>query len=225
MNKSLLSLILLGALTSLTASAAQAAGVGATAELGTTGIGAHIVVPVSEQWNARFGVNALDYNYSTTANLTDYDFKLRMQTFDALLDYYPAAGSFRVTGGLAYNNNKIDGTAKPSAGGTYTFNGTTYSAASAGSVNGTVDFNKAAPYLGIGWGNAVAKNKGWGFTADVGVLFQGSPRTTLTNSGCTAGPACAALASDLAAETAKVNDKASNFKYLPVVRVGITYRF
>lgn len=222
MKKSLFVLAIFGA---FAASAAQAADIDASAELGTTGIGAHIVVPLQEQWNARFGINALNYNYNTTANSTDYDFKLRMQTFDALLDYYPAAGSFRVTGGLAYNNNKLDGTAKPSAGGTYTFNGTTYSAASAGTVNGTVDFNKAAPYLGIGWGNAVAKNKGWGFTADVGVLFQGSPRTTLSNSGCTAGAACTALALDLAAETAKVNDKANDFKYLPVLRIGATYRF
>src|SRR3569833_2221408 len=158
MKKSLFALAILGA---FTASAAQAADSGATAELGTTGIGAHIVVPVNEQLNARFGINALNYNYSTTANSTDYDFKLRLQTFDALLDYYPAAaGSFRVTGGLAYNNNKIDGTAKQRAGGTYTFNGTTYSSASAGAVSGTVEFNKVAPYHGIGKGNAVAKNKG-----------------------------------------------------------------
>lgn len=223
MKKSLLAFAILSA---FAVSAAQAKDIGVTAELGTTGIGAHIVVPVYDHLNARFGLNGLNYNYNTTANSVDYDFNLRMQTFDALADYYPSAGgSFRITGGLVYNNNKIDATAKPTAGGTYTFNGNTYSSASAGTVNGTVDFNKVAPYLGIGWGNAVAANKGWGFTADIGVLFQGSPNTTLTNSGCTAGAACTTLASDLAAEQAKVNDKASNFRYLPVVRVGATYRF
>ena len=41
-------------------------------------------------------------------------------------------------------------------------------------------FNKVAPYLGIGWGNPVQNGKGWGMISDIGVLFQGSPKTTLT---------------------------------------------
>ncbi len=223
MKKPLLVLAIFG---TITTAAVQAKDIGATAEIGTTGVGAHIVVPVKDQFNARFGFNAMDYNDSADTNSVHYDVSMRLQTFDALLDYYPAAGSFRVTGGLVYNNNKLDVTARPAVAGTYTFNGVTYSSATAGDVKGDIDFNKVAPYLGIGWGNAVAKDKGWGFTADVGVLFQGSPNTTLTNSGCTASAAvCSSLASDLAAENASLKDKVNDFKYFPVLRVGVSYRF
>ena len=39
-------------------------------------------------------------------------------------------------------------------------------------VDGRIDFKKFAPYVGLGWGNAVAPAKpGWGFTADLGVMM------------------------------------------------------
>lgn len=218
-------LILAFGLTGLLAAGAASAQVAATAELGTTGIGAHLSVPVTPNLNARFGLNALNYSYNTTESNVDYDFKLKLQTFDALLDWFPGNNQFRVSGGLVYNGNKIDATAKPSAGGTYTINDKTYSSASAGVINGNIDFRKLAPYLGIGWGNALAKDKGWGFSADLGVLFQGSPKTSLTNSGCTAPVDCNQLAADVAAENTKLADAVSSFKAYPVVRVGVSYKF
>ena len=132
---------------------------------------------------------------------------------------------FRMTGGLVYNGNKVDVDMKAKSGVEYVVNGTRYTAAQAGSINGSVEFKKIAPYLGIGWGNAVA-NKGWGFSADLGVMFQGSPRTGLTNSGCQATAAiCTRLASDLAVEKTKLNDEINSFKTYPVLRVGASYRF
>lgn len=207
--------------------AAQAADVGVSAELGTTGIGAHISVPVQKQLNARFGVNAFNYSYDGSTSDVTYDFKLKLQTADALLDWHPMDNGFRVTAGAVYNGTKITGSGRPSATGTYTLNGRTYSIAQIGTLDGKVDFRKAAPYLGIGWGNAVKNDKGgFGFTADVGVLFQGSPRTSLTNSNCNATAlVCTQLANDVAAENARLKDEVKDFKYLPVVRVGVSYRF
>ncbi len=45
-------------------------------------------------------------------------------------------------------------------------------------------------------------------------------------SGCTA-PAlvCTQIASDVAAENAKLADEVKDFKLYPVVRVGVSYRF
>jgi len=103
----------------------QAKDIGATAEIGPTGVGVHIVVPVKDQLNARFGFNALNHNYSTDTKSAHYDVSLRPRAFDALLDYYPSAGSFRVTGGLVYNkNNKYDVIGKPVVATKYTFVGT-----------------------------------------------------------------------------------------------------
>jgi len=120
----------------------------------------------------------------------------------------------------------IDGRARPNGAGRYTIQGNTYDAASVGKVSGRVDFNKVAPYIGIGWGRPSAKEKGWALAADVGVLLQGTPKTSLAASGCTASAdVCGRFANDLARENAALRDEASRFKAYPVLRVGISYKF
>jgi hypothetical protein len=199
--------------------------VGIAGNAGTSGIGAHVSFPLQPNLNARFGLNYLDYTYSGSTSNVNYDVKLKLQTFDALLDYFPLDNPFRISAGVIYNGNNVRAVGKPSAAGTYTLNGTTYTTAVAGTVNGNVDFKKFAPYLGIGWGNPL-KAAGWGFVADLGVMFQGSPSTTLTSSGCAAPQAtCDALVRDLAAENNALADKANNFRAYPIVRIGASYRF
>jgi hypothetical protein len=176
--------------------------------------------------NARVGVNALNYSYSGHTTDMNYDFKLKLQTADLLLDWFPFNGAFRISAGAVYNGSKIEAQGKPNSNGSYTIQGNTYAAASYGTINGRVDFRKTVPYFGIGWGNAVAKDKGWGFSTDLGAIFLGSPKTTLTNDGCTAGAvACAQLAADVAAENRSLQDKANGWKTYPVIRLAATYKF
>ena len=223
MKRNIVALAILGAFSI----SAQAADVGAAVSFGTTGIGAHLSVPVAEKINARFGVNAFDYSYDGSTSNVNYDFKLKMRTLDALLDYHPYSNGFRLSAGAIYNGNKITATGKPVGGATYTLNGRTYAAATVGQLNGDVDFRKVAPYLGLGWGNAAGNAKGgFAFAADLGVMFQGTPRTSLNNTGCQAATAiCQQLATDVSAENLRLREEAKDFKAFPVVRVGVSYRF
>jgi hypothetical protein len=134
-----------------------------------------------------------------------------------LADWYPFSGSFRTTGGVLYDNNKFTLTALAGPGG-FTVGSTTYTGIS--SVQGTVAFNKVAPYFGIGWGNPVANGKGWGMFSDIGVMFQGKPKTELTFT-CTSCP----TASDIAAENAKLQDDLKNLQWWPVASIGISYQW
>lgn len=216
----------LGILLALSTMGVAQADTGITASLGTTGAGLHISLPVMSKMNVRFGVNGLSHSQDGNTDDVDYDFKLKLSTVDALLDYFPMDGAFRLSGGISYNGNKIEVNGRPSAAGTYTLNDHVYPAAAVGSLNGQVDFRNVAPYLGIGWGNAVAKDKGWGLSSDIGVLFQGSPKTALTNQGCTAPTAvCGQIAADVAAENRALADETSDFKAYPVVRIGVSYKF
>jgi hypothetical protein len=196
-------------------------------DVGTTGIGFHASIPLRPDMNARLGSGFLGYSYEGKTRDMEYQLKLKANTYEALLDWFPAAdSSFRVTTGLAYNGNKIDVVAQPNVAGGYTVNGRTYSTGVVGQVNGKVSFNKVAPYLGIGWGRPSEKEKGWSFSTDVGVLFQGSPKTSLSNTGCAAGAAvCTQFANDLARENEQLRDEVGRFKAYPVLRVGISYRF
>lgn len=218
-------IINIGMLFALTAAGAAQAEVGVTASVGTTGAGLHMSLPVAEKTNLRFGINGLSRSTEGNTDDVDYDYKLKLSTVDALVDYFPMNGAFRITGGLSYNGNEIEVNGRPN-GGTYTLNGRVYPAAAVGSLNGQVEFRKVATYLGIGWGNAVAKDKGWGLSSDIGVMLQGSPETSLTNQGCTAGTVvCGQIASDVAAESRQLQEDVKDFKAYPVVRIGLTYKF
>lgn len=199
---------------------------GLTGKIGTLGYGAELNLGLTDSVGVRLGLNAFSYRYNANSSAVNYDFKLQLQTVSALADWYPFEGSFRTSAGVLYNNNKVSLNALPT-GGTYTINGTTYAASDVGSMQGTMTFNKVAPYLGIGWGNPVARNKGWGMTSDIGVLFQGQPKTSLVATcGASLSPSqCTDLQNNAAAENAKVESDLKNFKWWPVVSFGISYQW
>ena len=209
-----------------TSAAAQSSNVGVSGEVGTLGAGIHLSLPVQNNLNARLGLSGYHYDYTDNTSDVNYDFKLKLQTIDALLDWYPMSGAFHLSAGIVHNGNKVTSVAKPASNGTYTINGNTYNSAEVGTIDGNVEFRPAAPYLGVGWGNDIGKEKGWGFTSDLGVMFQGSPSSNLTSSGCTANTQlCAQLYNDLTVENINLENKMNNLKYYPVFRVGITYSF
>ncbi len=207
----------------LGAGSAAAAGVGI--RVGTTGIGGDVAFDLVPTLSARFGYSWLNFKTSVESSDTDYDATTKLSNGNLFLDWAPLGPFFRFTGGLILNANKVDVTAQ-ATGGTYTLGGTTYPAADVGSLTGTVKSgNSAAPYLGIGYGRVAGA--GVNFYADLGVMFQGTPKATLT---ATCGPATpAALCSQIQASTAleaiDLQDSIKNFKYYPVASIGVTIGF
>ena len=201
----------------------SAAGVGI--RVGTTGVGGDVAFELVPTLSARFGYSWLNFNTSVESSDVNYDGKLKLSNGNLFLDWAPLGPFFRFTGGLILNANKVDVTAQ-STGGTYTLGGITYPAAAVGSLTGTVKAgNSAAPYLGIGYGRVAGA--GVNFYADLGVMFQGTPKATLT---ATCGPATpAALCSQIQASTAleaiDLQDSIKNFKYYPVASIGVTIGF
>jgi hypothetical protein len=209
--------------TLLVAGSATAAGVGIRA--GTTGIGGDVAFDLVPTLSARFGYSWLNFNTTVESSDVNYDGTLKLSNGNLFLDWAPLGPFFRFTGGLILNANKVDVTAQPTAG-TYTLGGITYPAAAVGSLTGTVKSgNSAAPYLGIGYGRVAGA--GVNFYADLGVMFQGTPKATLT---ATCGPATpAALCNQIQASTAleaiDLQDSIKNFKYYPVASIGVTIGF
>jgi hypothetical protein len=205
------------------AGAAQAAGVGLRA--GTTGVGGDVGFSLMPTLSARIGYSGLSYNRDIDVTDVNYDGKLRLSNLNLLLDFSPLPGPFRITGGFILNDNKVDVTGRPT-NGTYTLNGNTYSAATIGSLTGNVKSgNRAAPYLGIGYGNVAGL--GVNFYFDLGVMFQGTPSASLTATCGSAVPAslCSQVQRDVAAEQGKLQNEISGFKYYPVANIGITIGF
>jgi hypothetical protein len=212
----------------LLAAASSQAQVAVTADLGTTGAGAHLVVPMESNLNGRFGLNYMKHDFDKRSGMVDYNLKGKLETFDVLFDWYIRDNSaFHLTGGLVYNGTNFDAVAKPNSLGSFTLNGNSYTAADVGLLSGTVDFRKAAPYLGIGWGNPLKLNGSrWQFNSDLGTYYQGKANVHLVSIGCaTSNTVCKAVATDVAAEAARLADDASSYKFYPVLRASLSYGF
>lgn len=189
---------------------------------GTLGGGVELSHALSERAAVRLNVDSYNRTQTSTENNIQYDAKLKLQTASLLGDWFPFAGNFRVSAGAMFNGNKLTLKGKPT-GGTFTINGQPYNAADVGSLDAQVDFNKAAPYFGIGYGRPI--NGGLSMIFDLGVMFQGAPKSKITATCTASTPNCATLQSDAAAEQAKLDDSLRNLKYYPVVSLGLAYTF
>ena len=209
------------------ASAHAEIGAAVSATLGTTGAGVQLVVPMESNLNGRFGINYFQHDFDKRTGGINYDAKGKLQTFDVLFDWYVIANSpFRLTGGLVYNGNEIKGRGRPNANGQYLINGRGYAATDVGTLDAKVDFRKAAPYIGVGWGNALTPNKRWNFSADLGAFYQGKAHVNLVSRGCTSSRVtCTVLATDVEREEARLADELSDYNFFPVLRASVSYSF
>jgi len=208
------------------AAAAHADGTGIYVNGGTTGFGLGLATG-SNNLTGRLSYDTWSRTFTQSNSKGNYNVDLKLQNISALVDWYPFGGAFRTTLGLVANGNKATLTAA-SVNGTYTFNGVTYTASDVGSYSGEMKFNSTAPYLGIGWGNPVAKAKTWGFVSDIGVLFQGSPKVTSTatcGAAIAGTQACTDLQNDVAAGATQLESDLKNYKYYPVISIGLSYHF
>ncbi len=198
-----------------------------TADLGTTGAGLHLVVPMESNLNGRFGVHGYSRERNKHLSGIDYQVKTTIKNVDILFDWYVLRASpFHLTGGVVHNNNKVGALGRPLADGSYTIDGYTYPAAWVGVLTGELRFRRAAPYLGIGWGNPLTSPGKWSFMGDFGAYYQGGARTRLVGDGCTASAqVCKTVAGSIAVEMGQFREAVRPVRVYPVLRAALAYRF
>jgi hypothetical protein len=158
---------------------------------------------------------------------TRYDGKLRMEGDGALLNFFPSTRHlFHLSGGVYYDRNEVNLGARFAPTG-FTLNGHVYSSSELTSLSDSITFKKAAPYAGLGWGDATA-SAGWHFNANAGVLYQGSAKVDLigTTPYLTGSPQYNALFSSLDAQRSAIGDALNgHLKWYPVLTLGLLYSF
>ena len=170
--------------------------------------------------NARAGLNFFNYSFDGTESDVSYNVDLKLKSISLLIDFHPIlTRGLRLSGGLILNSNGLD-MVSDQISGTINVGGTTYDVGDVGSLNGSVDFESTAPYIGIGWGNAASSR--FGFVLDLGIAFQGSPEVDLTATGRLATDSN--FQQDLRREQNELQDDISGFKYYPVIGIGISIK-
>jgi hypothetical protein len=191
--------------------------------LGTPGANLNLTYGLSETLNLRGVVNFYSTDFDETTDGIDYDLDLDLQSAGALLDWHPGGGAFRVTGGLFANGNDVSGVGRGASGTFVEYGDLVVPADELGTVNAELDLDGVAPYLGIGFGNAV-REAGFSFSLDVGVYFQGEPDVTLTTPDV--DPAFAAIVeAERAQAEADLEDELDILELYPYVSIGLAYRF
>jgi len=209
------------------AAPARADGVAVGAGVSTLGYGVHVATEVNSfvalRLNGNFGdFRVPDFGYlESSPGGINYDVDASMQTIGLLADIHPLGlspigGGFVLTGGVYYNKNEFDFTANAPAG--TVIGGTPLPAAATVIANMTFG-QDYAPYAGLGYDGTFQGIVPVSFFLTAGVLFQGSPSVTMTESTGTISQA------DLAAEAREIENAASNYEYYPVVAVGLTISF
>ena len=202
---------------------------------GSLGAGGEAALGLSRHFSLRAGANFFAYNRTFNDKGISYPTAMTLRSGQMTIDWFPFGGSFHISPGVAYDDNRV--TARPfvATGQNFTLNGTAYKSGSTPVSGWAYGSGKPiAPMLLVGWGNLAHRTKHMIFSVEGGVMYQGTPKISMGLSGnvCdTSGAFCRSILSDatalanVAALQAKLNHNASPYVVYPVFMIGIGYRF
>jgi len=192
-------------------------------KLSTLGLAVELIMPLTEEFNLRIGLNAATFDVQGWGEDLGYNLDARWLSTQAVLDWHPLPErGLRVSGGLIVNGNHLEVEAETKSGRSYTLGAHTYTAEQLGYIDGGVDFNAVCPYLGLGWGDGIGSQRRWSFLFEAGIVFQGVPRASLDS---TNPENLDDLAADLAQEEERLEDNLGWLQFFPLISIGVSYRF
>jgi hypothetical protein len=195
------------------------------ANIGTTGVGAEVQVQATPHLTVRGGGDWFNYDSDYSTDTADYAAELDFSTLSAFVDLHPFASPFLISGGAYFGGRTIEVVGTPNQN--VVVGGVTYTPAQYGRLVGESDFGDVAPFVGLGWNNAFHTASGWGFKVMAGATFGSDPTVELRREGGTALPpgGQAQFAAEVEAEERELEQELEEFKILPVLQLGLSYRF
>jgi len=188
----------------------------------TLGFGADLHRVLVPGWlSFRTGFGSFRYSIDISDNNINYHARLKLGAVPIGIDVYPFKNWFRLNGGLMINLNEVDASATPNALGQITINGTRYTVAQIGQLDAAVKFDRASPFVGLGFGRPFKNGKHWGFMFDLGAMYHGQAKLSLS----TTTPPSSQLQNDLRQQEQRFNQDAKNYPWYPIIQFGLSYRF
>jgi hypothetical protein len=226
-------------------------GLAAAFRIGSGGIGFDVATPlVRRRLNLRGGADFFSYNTTFTIDSLSVVGALKLQHGEAMVDWFPFRGAFRISGGMAFSNQTaFNATLVPTPGQTFTVNNVDYYSQPAsptlnpaGPITGTGTFafgGNTAPRLTMGWGNMLKEKGHIGFQSEFGVEFISTPTVVynISGTGCqnyngqgvnnaanysNCGPI---PQTNVTAEQASIQSDVNGFRFFPIFSVGLSYKF
>jgi len=213
-------------------------GIALGVKIGLGGFGFDVATPlIPQRINLRGGASFLDYTPSTiTTDNLNINGNIKFQNADAMVDWFPFHGSFRLSAGATiYNNTGLTATLSVPTGQSISLgNGTYYSDPRFPlSGNGVFTFggNNAVPRTTIGFGNMLPRKGHFRFETEIGVQYFSAPTVqyTFTGNGCPAAnspeSSCGPVnQTDVTNEQNKLQNDLYDLKFYPILSFGLSYK-
>lgn len=183
---------------------------------GTSGIGIDLISSVNQSVNLRIGGSLFSYSRSGIRDYDDLDFRYdaeaTVEMYSAILDWYPGKTGFHFSGGVYYNATRVDGAARPDEN--YEFGGRTFTPEEVGSLEADAGYESSlAPYVGIGFGNALAPDTRFDLVMRLGVMYTNSPKFEMTGTG---------MIAPSAGQDHNIEAGLRDFRWYPVLNLGVS---
>ncbi|MDP5106000.1 MAG: hypothetical protein NWQ31_07505, partial [Polaribacter sp.] len=159
-----------------------------------------------------YSINGLEQEISGEDMVTDT--KLDFQNFDIKLSFHPFSNAFKLVGGVGFfssSNLNLFTTFKNNI----TVGEVEFNSEDSGDLDINFNWSKTAPYVGMGFGRAVA-NKRLGFSFDFGSFISSSPEITLVATG---------VVEQTQDQEALLNESFESFKFIPYASFRLSYSF
>jgi len=139
-----------------------------------------------------------------------------------MFDFYPTEGrSLRFTAGAVSNGNSLSASA--TSQDSYTIGTETFTDAEVGSLKSEIAFSGITPYVGLGYRMYAMKQLS--IDVDLGMLIGSAPVVTITADGTLATADDAGFVAELEKERKSLEGDLSSFKYMPMAKIALTYKF
>lgn len=200
-------------------------GVGA----GTLGIGADVGYQFSNWLKFRINANYLPLDASIDIDDIDYSVELKNITAGFLIDLHPFMGNFRISAGAYYRDQSVDFEAKPKDS-MVEFGGYNFYSSDIGTLRAEAEWDKFAPYVGIGWGIGSGTDMDFSIDFNLGAMYMKG----FSISYWATGPAAQWVAGDAGyqdyinavdREAKNIKDDVDKWKWYPVVSLFLSFRF
>lgn len=193
-------------------------GIGVGVKGGSTGLGVDFVSSIGSSLNIRLGGSFFPYTKDGIYEDKDVDIRYKaeanIETYSAILDWYPTSSGFHLSGGVYYNGTKVDGSAVPNE--PYTYGKRTFTPEELGTLTGEAKYkSNFAPYVGMGFGNPVKTGKTVGAFVRIGAMYTDSPDFRMNGTG---------MIEPTAAQDKNIEDGLRDFKWYPVVNLGLSIK-
>jgi hypothetical protein len=206
-------------------------GVTAGVHAGTAGIGPNLTFCLSDRAHLRLTGGGASYDTEIETDDLVYDAQADLRTGFVLLDWYPGAGGFRVSVGGGWNGTEAEVSAPViRLLADFIDPATLALLPPLGDVTGTAQGDDFVPAVLIGWGNPF-RGGAWNVSFEIGAFYQGEPEVDLTYqppSGFSDLPITVPegfLEAALAAEEADLERELEDYTVVPIVSLGVSYRF